>query len=46
MLKEKRQEVEQREQEVMERFNYVEKERFEAEKRLMKLLEDRATAVN
>jgi hypothetical protein len=41
----KREEIAAREQEIAEKFNLAEKQRFDIEKKLSKLIDDRASSV-
>ena len=42
MLRQKREELIQREQEMQEKFSIAEKQRFDIEKKITKLIEDRS----
>eukprot|EP00347_Sterkiella_histriomuscorum_P009980 403339145 len=45
LLRQKREEIAAREQEILEKFAHAEKQRFDIEKRLTKLVEERASSV-
>lgn len=46
MLRQKREEIQQREQEISDKFASYEKQRFDIEKRLNKLIDEKASAVS